>query len=149
MTTGIATLKAFINISNQQSCMEALCLWLISSLLCSVELACIQAGASPLRKAIRWGFHGSNHPLAAAICGAGNAGATSMSVLGGEEANATPSKRSEQGKSGWLIRWVGGSHLLSGTCYLLCSELQLLCCHSPGDRYTAGRLNTQAVSPDK
>lgn len=47
MTTRIATLKALISVSNQQSWMEALCPWFISS-LCGAVVACVQcsAGAS-------------------------------------------------------------------------------------------------------
>lgn len=76
MTTRIVTLKAFITASNQRSCVEALCLQLISPLLCVVvEIAYVQAGTSPLRKAIRWGFHGSRRPFPAPVGGRDNAGA--------------------------------------------------------------------------
>lgn len=101
MTTRIATLKAFINISNQQSCVEALCLRLISPLLCSVGIASIQAGTNPPRKAIRWGFHGSRRPFAAPVCGIDNAGIVSVSLLCGEKANITPSQCRE---------WRGTAH---------------------------------------
>lgn len=92
MTTRIATLKAFINISNQQSCVEALCLWLISPLLYSIKIACIEPGTNPLRRAIRWGFHGSSHPFAAPICGKDDVGIVIVSLLSGEKANITPSQ---------------------------------------------------------
>lgn len=92
MSTRIATLKAFINISNQQSCVEALCLGLISPLLCGIEIA----GTNPLRKAIRWGFHGSSHPFAAPACGTDNAGTASVSLLSGEKANIPPSQSCER-----------------------------------------------------
>lgn len=108
MTTRIATLKAFINISNQQSCVEALCLRLISPLLCSIEIACIQAGTNPLRKAIRWGFHGSSHPFAAPVCGIDNAGIVSVSLLRGKKADITPSQSSERHFKEDQGSWSGG-----------------------------------------
>lgn len=76
--------------------MEALCLRLISLLLCGIEIACIQAGTNPWRKAIRWGFHGSSHPFAAPVCSIGNAGAVNVSLLSGEKADIAPSQCSEQ-----------------------------------------------------
>lgn len=45
-------LKAFISVNNKQSRMEALCLRLISPLLYSIKLACIQVGMNSLTKAI-------------------------------------------------------------------------------------------------
>lgn len=76
--------------------MEALCLQLISPLLYSIKIAYIEAGTNPLRKAIRWGFHGSSHPFAAPVCGKDNAGIASVSLLSGEKANITPSQCSKQ-----------------------------------------------------
>lgn len=108
MATRIATLKAFINISNQQSCVEALCLWLMSPLLCGVEIACIQAGTNPLRKAIRWGFHGSSRPFAAPVCGIDNAGIVHVSLLSGEKADVTASQRSKQHRTACFKEDQGG-----------------------------------------
>jgi len=108
MTTRIATLKAFINISNQQSCVEALCLRLISPLLCGIKIAYIQAGENPLREAIRWGFHGSSRPFAAPVCGTDNAGIVSVPLLSGEEANSTPSLCSERRGTAHLKEDQGG-----------------------------------------
>lgn len=126
MTTRIATLKAFINVRNQQSCVEALCLLLISPLLCVVvEIAYVPAGTSPLRKAIRWGFHGSRHHFPAPVGGRDNAGAASVSLLGGEEADIAPSHCSErrgtahfkEDEGGWSDGFVTVvSRVVLGTC---------------------------------
>lgn len=51
---------------------------------------------NPLRKAIRWGFHGSSCPFAVPVCGIDNVGIVSVSLLSGEKANITPSQCSER-----------------------------------------------------
>lgn len=148
MSARIATLKAFINISNQQSCVEALCLQLISPLLCGIEIACIQAGTNPWRKAIRWGFHGSSHPFAAPVCSIDNAGAVNVSLLSGEKANTNPSQCSKQHGTAHFKEdqgcWSGGSDscLSSGTWYLLVSKHEFLRCGCIGDRSTTATLST-------